>query len=181
MITSRTLAGWRTSSKYEEVPDNYISLTMPSIIYFRKLQANSSTIKMTPTIMITNRNLMRMEDVLQVWLLTTIFHLTPQIEYIFWKPQPLLNSSPSPTFGANFMCCLVVCSFEDFLQETPTQPYLSLIIIISSSSMSMSMSISVSISINISISISISIGISISINTNTELSTEELWLVFLVF
>ena len=99
-ITSRTLEGWRTSSKYEEVPDNYISLNTPRIINFWKLQANSSTINMTPTIMITNRNLMRMEDVLQVWLLTTIFHLTPQIEYIFWKPQPLLNSAPSPTLGA---------------------------------------------------------------------------------
>ncbi len=39
----------------------------PSIIYFWKPQAKSSSMKMTPTIMITIRNLWRMNDLLQVW------------------------------------------------------------------------------------------------------------------
>ena len=42
------------------------SLNIPSIIYFCKPQTKSSSMKMTPTIMITIRNLRRMEDVLQV-------------------------------------------------------------------------------------------------------------------
>ena len=44
----------------------YNSLNTPSIIYFWKPQAKSSSMKMTPSIMITIRNLRRMEDVLQV-------------------------------------------------------------------------------------------------------------------
>ena len=54
---SGTLGGWRTSSKYREVPDNYFSHNTPSIIYFWKPQAKSSSMKMTPSIMITIINI----------------------------------------------------------------------------------------------------------------------------
>ena len=55
------------SSKYGEVPDNNFSLNTTSITYFLKPQEKSSSMEMTPTIMITIRNLRRMEDALQVW------------------------------------------------------------------------------------------------------------------
>ena len=64
---SGTSGGRRTSSKYVEVPDNYFPLNTPSIIYFWKPQAKSSSMKMNPTIMIMIRNLRRIEDILHVW------------------------------------------------------------------------------------------------------------------
>ena len=44
------------SSKYGEVPDNNLFLNTPSIIYFWEPHAKSSSMKITPTIMINIRN-----------------------------------------------------------------------------------------------------------------------------
>ena len=44
------------SSKYREVPDNHFSLNTPSITYFWKPHAKSSSMKMTPIIMINIKN-----------------------------------------------------------------------------------------------------------------------------
>ena len=61
------------SSKYGEVPDNIFSLNTQqlsvnttSVIYFWNPQAKSTSMKITPTFMITIRNLSMMEDVFQV-------------------------------------------------------------------------------------------------------------------
>ena len=43
------------SSKYGEVPDNNLLLNTPSIIYFWEPHAKSSSMKITPTIMINIR------------------------------------------------------------------------------------------------------------------------------
>ena len=53
-------------SKYGEVPDNNFSLNTTSVIYFWNPQAKSTSMKITPTFMITIRNLSIMEDVFQV-------------------------------------------------------------------------------------------------------------------
>ena len=44
------------SSKYGEVPDNNLLFNTPSIIYFWDPHAKSSSMKITPTIMINIRN-----------------------------------------------------------------------------------------------------------------------------
>ena len=44
------------SSKYGEVPDNNLLLNTPSITYFWDPHAKSSSMKITPTIMINIRN-----------------------------------------------------------------------------------------------------------------------------
>ena len=67
MITIRNLRKIDPpSSKKGDVPDNNFSLNTPSIIYFWKPQAKSSSMKMTLIIIITTRNLMRMNDILQL-------------------------------------------------------------------------------------------------------------------
>ena len=54
---------------YGEVPDNNVSLVVLSIVLyiFWDPQAKSTSIKITPTFMITIRNLSLMEDVFKYW------------------------------------------------------------------------------------------------------------------
>ena len=80
------------SSKYGEVPDNIFSLNTQqlsvnttSVIYFWNPQAKSTSMKITPTFMITIRNLSMMEDALQV---------------LGGSKQQLLNSAAAATATA---------------------------------------------------------------------------------
>ena len=54
------------SSKYGEVPDKYFLLNTPSITYFWKFHAKSSSMKMTSTLKITISKEAKVEKVAKV-------------------------------------------------------------------------------------------------------------------
>ena len=89
---SRSSGGWRTSSKYREVPDNYFSLNTPSVIYFWKPEAKSSSMKMTPTIMITSGG----------WMTSSKYGEVPDSHFHLTPPQLSNSISISININTNF-------------------------------------------------------------------------------
>ena len=87
---SETSRGWRTSSTYGEVPDNYFSLNTLCIIYIWKSQAKSSSMKMTPTIIVNTSQPF------------------PEIHSIFSCPEQLYRW---PCWSV----CLLVCRFVEIV------------------------------------------------------------------